>query len=219
MDYTVPWFATEEYVVEMNSLTSPLASSTKSDGKRKREDTKCDDENFTVDDTSPISAHISDHDARTVARSSNGLGEAAHGQDDGPTMKKSKLLPNINPNGLSQAGESTQNGVDEIPKPAEEGLKKMHDAVRTLLECVGEDPDREGLVNTPTRYAKALLFFTRGYQSDLETIVNNALFHEGHHEMVIVKDIEIYTLCEHHLVPFTGKVCTTPRHVRHPTRD
>ncbi|KAH6987967.1 GTP cyclohydrolase I [Ilyonectria sp. MPI-CAGE-AT-0026] len=82
----------------------------------------------------------------------------------------------------------------------------MRGAVRTLLECVGEDPDREGLLDTPSRYAKALLFLTKGYQVNVDSIINGALFHEGHNEMVIVKDIEIHSLCEHHLVPFTGKM-------------
>jgi hypothetical protein len=68
----------------------------------------------------------------------------------------------------------------------------MRGAVRTLLECIGEDPDREGLLDTPSRYAKALLFLTKGYQVNAEDIVNNALFREGHSEMVIVKDIEVF---------------------------
>lgn len=84
-------------------------------------------------------------------------------------------------------------------------LDKMKNAVRTLLECIGENPDREGLLNTPLRYSKALLFLTEGYQVDVKASVNNALFHEDHSEMVTVRDVAISSLCEHHLVPFTGK--------------
>lgn len=99
-----------------------------------------------------------------------------------------------------------QRRITEGPEQAEKRLEKMRGAVRTLIECVGDDPDREGLLATPSRYAKALLFLTQGYHLNLNDIVNNALFRERHDGMVIVKDIDIYSLCEHHLVPFIGKV-------------
>ncbi len=105
----------------------------------------------------------------------------------------------------------TRARLEETPEQALERRKKLAGAVRTILECLGEDPDREGLLATPDRYAKAMLFFTKGYQENMKDIVNEAIFHEGHNELVIVKDIEVFSMCEHHMVPFTGKVCSQSR--------
>jgi GTP cyclohydrolase I len=82
---------------------------------------------------------------------------------------------------------------------------EMQDLVRKMLAALGEDPDREGLVNTPKRVEKALTFLTSGYSADIDAVLNNALFTVDYSEMVIVKDIDFYSLCEHHLLPFFGK--------------
>jgi GTP cyclohydrolase IA len=79
------------------------------------------------------------------------------------------------------------------------------DLVRRQLELLGEDPEREGLVRTPDRVAKAMGFLTAGYEMTLEQVVGSALFAEEHANMVMVRDIELYSLCEHHLLPFFGK--------------
>src|SRR5881227_2178462 len=81
----------------------------------------------------------------------------------------------------------------------------MQDAIRRLLTDLGEDPDREGLRDTPKRVEKAYKFLTSGYSADIDRVLNNALFTVDYNEMVIVKDIDFYSLCEHHLLPFFGK--------------
>lgn len=81
----------------------------------------------------------------------------------------------------------------------------MQETVRKLLTELGEDPEREGLRNTPRRVEKAMKFLTSGYQADVDGIINDALFTVDYNEMVIVKDIDFYSLCEHHLLPFFGK--------------
>jgi GTP cyclohydrolase IA len=80
------------------------------------------------------------------------------------------------------------------------------DHMREILEDLGENPTREGLLRTPERFERALRFLTSGYEADIHKIVNNALFRESCDEMVIVKDIEFFSLCEHHLLPFFGKM-------------
>lgn len=121
-----------------------------------------------------------------------------------PTAGTSSPLPD--PNGLGWPAKSTLARLNATPEERAAREEKLAGAVRTLLECIGEDPDREGLVRTPMRYAKALMFLTKGYEERLTDIINDAVFAEDHDEMVIVKDIDIASLCEHHLVPFTGKV-------------
>jgi GTP cyclohydrolase I len=81
----------------------------------------------------------------------------------------------------------------------------MQDLIRELLMQMGEDPSREGLVETPKRVEQSLRFLTSGYQADVDEVVNDALFSVDYNEMVIVKDIDFYSLCEHHLLPFFGK--------------
>jgi GTP cyclohydrolase I len=83
--------------------------------------------------------------------------------------------------------------------------KQMQDIIQRLLAELGEDPSREGLLDTPKRVEKSLRFLTSGYSADVDSVLNNALFTVDYNEMVIVKDIDFYSLCEHHLLPFFGK--------------
>jgi GTP cyclohydrolase I len=92
--------------------------------------------------------------------------------------------------------------TEHYPK---ETVTKIADHYRQILELIGEDPTREGIDKSPLRIAKAMQFMTQGYSMDPEEILRSAMFREDYRQMVIVKDIEIYSLCEHHMLPFFGK--------------
>ena len=83
--------------------------------------------------------------------------------------------------------------------------KKIADLTKLLLKEIGEDPNREGLIKTPSRVSKAWSFFSRGYNQDVDEIINDAIFNENAKDMVVVRDVEFFSLCEHHLIPFFGK--------------
>jgi GTP cyclohydrolase I len=108
------------------------------------------------------------------------------------------MKPDTDPPGIAEPG------IAE-PGIAEPDLDRIAALVRQLLIELGEDPQREGLLNTPTRVAKALAFLTHGYRANLRQVINNALFTQDTSSMVIVKDIEVYSLCEHHMLPFFGR--------------
>ncbi|MEC4805113.1 MAG: GTP cyclohydrolase I FolE [Jaaginema sp. PMC 1079.18] len=110
-------------------------------------------------------------------------------------------------NGISTLPDrNTHNGTEvKIHPTSDRDKDKMMKAVREILEGVGEDPEREGLLKTPKRVAEAYQFLTQGYNQSLEALVNGAIFDEGHNEMVLVRDIDFFSLCEHHMLPFMGK--------------
>merc|ERR1712215_516943 len=129
------------------------------------------------------------------------------------SIHSSKMFPTINSdsefsdqeNGGKDSGYS--DGDTDITKKEtrEDFVPALSASYRNILKQIGENPNREGLLDTPMRAAKAMNFFTKGYQETVSQVVKNAVFNEQTDEMVVVKDIEFFSLCEHHLVPFMGK--------------
>jgi GTP cyclohydrolase IA len=134
--------------------------------------------------------------------SSNGSNRSESLNNDSSNPLKSSLLDQV----LSRPDRNTHNGkMAEIKATSEAAKEKMMEAVYTMLESVGEDPEREGLLKTPKRVAEAMEYLTSGYNQSLEDLVNGAIFDEGHNEMVLVRDINFFSLCEHHMLPFMGR--------------
>jgi len=104
-----------------------------------------------------------------------------------------------------KAGEPAHNGYKKTESWDEENIKELSGIYYRVLKLLGEDPDREGLIKTPERVAKAMHFLTMGYSMNACQILNSAKFKEDYKQMVLVKDIDIYSMCEHHMLPFFGK--------------
>jgi GTP cyclohydrolase I len=100
---------------------------------------------------------------------------------------------------------NSENGYERIERFDNATTQRLSDHYREVLSLIGEDPDREGLAKTPERVAKAVQYLTNGYSIDPVEILKSAMFREDYQQMVLVKDIEIYSMCEHHMIPFFGK--------------
>ena len=117
----------------------------------------------------------------------------------------------VEPNALDVVLEKNRRAMNymimepETPKELSAAEKKIAENIHAVLGHLGEDPNRQGLLKTPERVAKAYTFITQGYQQDARKILRSAMFDEDYSEMVLVKDIELYSLCEHHMLPFFGK--------------
>jgi len=101
--------------------------------------------------------------------------------------------------------EAAERRIRNLPRCGAAKLASMEQSYLELLEAIGEDPQREGLLKTPTRAARAFEFLTNGYRQSIDEVVNGAIFESDTSEIILVKDIELYSMCEHHLLPFIGR--------------
>lgn len=112
----------------------------------------------------------------------------------------------IRPVSAATSGRAAVHVVEPGDFTVEGDLSNYEAMVRRQLELLGEDPERDGLLKTPSRVAKAMMWLTRGYNQTAAEVIGDALFEESHENMVMVRDIEMYSMCEHHMLPFFGKV-------------
>jgi hypothetical protein len=129
-------------------------------------------------------------------------------------IRRTQSSSSVDSLGFSWPSKGAQIRANETQEDETKRIARIASHVTEILKELGEDPSRQGILKTPERYAKALLFLTRGYQQSLPGIINEAIFEENHDEMVIVRDIEVNSLCEHHLVPIIGKNILTKERYR-----
>ncbi|XP_075006881.1 GTP cyclohydrolase 1 isoform X2 [Calonectris borealis] len=139
-----------------------------------------------------------------AARSCNGYARQERPPPPSASLSAGAEKPRVPPGGGS--GDGWRGERPRSEEDNELSLPSLAAAYTTILRSLGEDPERQGLLKTPWRAATAMQFFTKGYQETISDVLNDAIFDEDHDEMVIVKDIDMFSLCEHHLVPFVGKV-------------
>jgi len=134
------------------------------------------------------------------------IGEKRVREEDGEVGSE-KEKRSVTETVCSDVTDSVGDGAGAITKALSRGERerRIADAIQTVLECLDEDPNREGLRKTPSRYAKALMDLTDGYRMSLREVVGDAEFEESHSEIVFLSNVEVHSLCEHHMVPFHGK--------------
>ncbi|TFK05458.1 GTP cyclohydrolase 1 [Platysternon megacephalum] len=146
---------------------------------------------------------------RTGSCNGYALEEEKQQQPPPPAPSRPLEKPRYSQGTSSQCLDSWKEERTRSEEDNEMNLPSLAAAYTTILRSLGEDPERQGLLRTPWRAATAMQFFTKGYQETISDVLNDAIFDEDHDEMVIVKDIDMFSLCEHHLVPFVGKVTTS----------